>query len=73
MEHFVWNLKLQPELWGKENIFDSLVAEFLLSNGRSVASEELVIKKYKVKTLEELAAKQKEKLEEVPHIKKIIL
>lgn len=71
-EKVVWDLKAHPELWEEENIFDCLIAEFMLSNGRSVASEEAVLKKYKVKTLEELAEKQKERLEEVPHIKKLL-
>ena len=57
----VWDLKSQLEKYKVEDVFDCLIAEFLLSDGRFVHAEEDVLKKYKVKTLSELAEKQKEK------------
>lgn len=64
----VWDLKAQLQKFQGQEVFDCLVAEFLLSDGRSVPAEEAVLKKYKVATLTELAEKQQEKLTELPKL-----
>ncbi len=46
--------------------FDCYIAEALLREGRAVRTEEETLKKYGVKTLPELAEKQKEKLKKNP-------
>lgn len=67
----MWDLKSHPELWDNREVFDCLVAQFLLSYGRPVPTEDAVLKKYKVETLEELAEKQKETFEELSQLKKL--
>lgn len=52
-------------------VWDSLIAEFLLSYGRFVHSQESMLTSYKVATLSELAAKQKEKFKELPKLQKL--
>ncbi len=72
MEKVVWDLKAHPELWDEGNVFDCLIAEFALSEGRNVVSEDAVLRKYKAKDLQDLAKKQKDKLENLPRLKKLI-
>lgn len=67
----VWDLKAQFEKYQGQDVFDCQVAEFLLSDGRSVSDEEAVLKKYKVTTLEQLAEKQQEKLATLPKLNKL--
>ncbi len=69
----VWNLKSQLEKYKDQDVFDCLVAEFLLSDGRMVHSEEEILKKYSVKNLEELAKKQSEKLKDLPELHTLFL
>ena len=69
----VWNLKSQIEKYKNQEVFDCLVAEFLLSDGRIVHGEEDILKKYEVANLDELAQKQQEKLKELPELYKLFL
>lgn len=65
----VWDVKSQYEKYKGQEIFDCYVAEALLSEGRYRLTEESVLQHYGVKTLDELAQKQKEKFEELPQLK----
>lgn len=64
----VWDLKSQPDLYKEDNVFDCLIAEFLLSEGRYVPAVEEVLKKYSVSTLDALAAKQRERFLNLPKL-----
>lgn len=64
----IWDSK-SAEMF--ENVFDCYIAEALLSEGRRVGTEEETLGKYKVKTLDELAEKQREKFEASPKLKKL--
>jgi len=71
MEKVVWDLKSQFETQKGESIFDAMVAEFLLSDGRFVPKEESTLVQYGVTTLPELAKKQKARLAELPKVQKL--
>ncbi|HVZ58622.1 MAG TPA: DNA polymerase [Patescibacteria group bacterium] len=72
MEKVVWDLKSQLEKFdATEKVFDCMVAEFLLCDGRYIPQEDKALIDYKVASLEELAQKQKERLEELPKLKKL--
>lgn len=72
MENAVWDLKSNTDTWSHTTFFDSMVAEFLLSNGKSVGTLEETLNKYKVTTLDELTLKQKEKLDQNPKLKSLL-
>jgi DNA polymerase I len=61
----VWNSKISGNF---DTDFDCFIAEALLSEGRTVGNLEETIKKYQVKTIDELAAKQKAKLKQFPKL-----
>lgn len=61
----VWDSKSSGNF---ETDFDCYIAEALLSEGRSVGTEEKTLEKYKVANLTELAEKQQEKLKEYPKL-----
>lgn len=67
----VWDVKSQYEQYKEQEVFDCYIAEALLSEGRYRLTEDSVLKHYGVKTLDELANKQKEKFEEFPKLKKL--
>jgi DNA polymerase I len=71
METAVWDVKSQFEKYRDTQVFDSMIAEFLLSYGRSVVDADTVLKRYKVATLEELAEKQKNALKTLPRIREL--
>lgn len=71
MAKAVWDLKSSFEEKNSSDVFDCLIAEFLLSEGRFVHSQEAVLEKYQVNSLSELAAKQKEKFNELPKLYKL--
>lgn len=73
MGKIVWDIKSQFENYKNDSVFDCMIAEFLLSEGRSVTSLESVFQKYGVTTLEELSSKQKEKLKELPKLNDLLL
>jgi DNA polymerase-1 len=74
MERAVWDLKSQFEKFDKnEDIFDCMVAEFLLSDGRYIPTEERALKDYNVTSLEELADLQRKKLETLSEVKKLFI
>ncbi len=66
MKNAVWDLKSQFESYKNIQVFDCLLAEFLLSEGRFVPEQEKLFQTYKVTTLDELADKQLEKFNELP-------
>lgn len=68
MKTVVWNWKTQYATYHQDNIFDCMIAEFLLSMGRSISSLEMVLKKYNVETIEALAEKQIGIFEESPKL-----
>ncbi len=58
MTTVVWDLKsLLPE-HEHDDVFDCLLAEYVLSEGRHPLTKEATLEHYQVKTLEELASKQ---------------
>lgn len=67
----VWDLKSQLEKYTDTKVFDCMVAEFLLSDGRYVPTQEEALKRYDVTTLEELAAKQKELFFKLPRLQSL--
>ena len=68
MKHNLWDAKSQGKT---ENVFDCMVAEFLLSYGRSVPAQEVVMLQYGVSTLDELAEKQIEKFSKLDVLYKL--
>lgn len=71
MRKAVWDGKSQFETIRNTDLFDCMIAEFLLTDGRLVHSEEKVLSKYKVSNLQELAEKQNEKLRKLPKLEKM--
>ncbi|MBI5123431.1 hypothetical protein HZA75_06255 [Candidatus Roizmanbacteria bacterium] len=71
MTKAVWDLKSQLGDYKDEPVFDCLIAEFLLSEGRFVHKQEAVLVKYKVKTLEELAEKQRLEFAKLPKLQQL--
>ncbi len=70
MSSVVWDLKSQFKTEDTD-VFDCLIAEFLLNEGRFVHSQDDIFKKYHVTTLEELAAKQRAKFASLPKLQKL--
>lgn len=68
MEKIVWDLKSQLNQYKNQEVFDCMIAEFLLSDGRYIPTVDTTLERYKVKNLEELAEKQKEKFGELPKL-----
>lgn len=64
----VWDLKNNFDKYKNEQIFDCLLVEFLLSEGRYTPTQELAFKNYKVSSLDELAKIQQEKLNGKPKL-----
>lgn len=72
MEKAVWDAKSQYEELNKnEAVFDCMVAEFLLSDGRYIPTEERALQDYHAKSLGELAGIQRQKLEGIPTLQKL--
>lgn len=67
----VWDIKSSYTDLKDSNVHDVMIAEFLLSNGRLVHSEEAVLTKYKSKTLDEVLQKQYEKFSDKPELLKL--
>lgn len=67
----VWDLKSQLEKYKDQEVFDCYIAEILLSEGRYRVDEESILKKYNVKDLDELAAKQKARLAELSQLESL--
>ena len=68
MTKAVWDIKANFDAAEKDAYFDCLVAEFLLSYGKSHLTEEGVLKEYGVDSLNQLALKQEEKLATLPKL-----
>jgi len=54
----VWDLKAQFEKYNDSDVFDCMVAEFLLSDGRFVPALDETLLRYTVESLEELTENQ---------------
>ncbi len=68
MAHAVWDLKSNSEINKTEEVFDCLIAEYILSEGKYPLKEAETLERYGVTTLEELAAKQKASFEQSPEL-----
>jgi len=64
----VWDAKSQLDTLKETPVFDCMIAEFLLSEGRYVPTEADTLVRYKVKTLQELAEKQQAKFATLPKL-----
>lgn len=72
MDTAIWDAKSEFEKYKNKEIFDCMLAEFLLSNGKTIASLEKTLEKYKVATIDELATKQKTLLQNLPKIQTLL-
>lgn len=70
MMQAIWDAKSSKS--NNQDVFDCMLAEFLLSEGRSVKDKEAVLAAYKVTTLDELAQKQQERLVEFPRLNDLL-
>lgn len=59
MTRTIWDCKAAADF---KNVFDCYIAEALLSEGKFFGNKEQTLSRYKVKTIEELAERQKERL-----------
>ncbi len=66
MTKAIWDVKSAGEYPREEPVFDCMIAEYLLSEGRGKLSEEQALLNYGVSDLMELAEKQKLKFAELP-------
>lgn len=71
MKTAVWDAKSQLENNQNQEVFDCLLAEFLLSYGRYIPAQNEAFRLYNVTTLEELASKQQEKFEILPKLQSL--
>lgn len=62
----VWDVKSNPEFFSDNNVFDCMIAEFLLSAGTNKLSQEEVCRTYGVSSVAKLAVLQQKKLSEHP-------
>jgi DNA polymerase-1 len=62
----VWDLKSQYDEYKEKEVFDCLLAEYILCEGRRALKLETTLHHYGVKTLTELYEKQKAELEKNP-------
>lgn len=65
MQKAVWDLKSQYELYKDKKVFDTMIAEFLLSDGRFVPIQETTLERYKVDSLDKLAEEQEKRLRDI--------
>ncbi len=68
MKHALWDWKAHFTHESEDDVFDCMIAEFLLSQGRFVKSEAATLSAYGVKNLDELMAKQLAKFEKLPKL-----
>jgi DNA polymerase-1 len=68
MSKAVWDFKSQRKKINDSDIFDCMIAEFLLSEGRGIPQLDTTLLKYKVESLDELAEKQAAILKENPKL-----
>ncbi len=71
MKKAVWDVKTDTSVTKDHDVFDTMLAEFLLSYGKSPLVQDAVMASYDVLSLEELAIKQQAKLVALPHLKKL--
>jgi DNA polymerase I len=64
----VWDYKAQYEKFKDVEVFDALLAECLLAEGKRIPKLDETLERYNVKTVEELAAKQLAELAEKPKL-----
>lgn len=72
MVDVVWDYKAHFEEYKNKEVFDALLAESLLSEGKRVPKLEETLKLYKVETIEALTAKQQALLEEKPKLELLL-
>jgi DNA polymerase I len=63
-----WDWKANYKKEAVKDSFDAMIAEFLLSQGRPVPTQELTQHQYSVQTVEDLAKKQQQKFEDAPSL-----
>lgn len=67
----VWDFKSQYQKDGEDNTFDVKLAEYLLSYGKSIKTQEEVLQTYNVTSLDEVVEKQQEAFETLPKLSKL--
>ncbi len=68
MKKAVWDWKSQYNHEPIDSMFDCMIAEFLLSEGKFVPGKDVALHQYKVNSLEELAKKQLVKFADAPKL-----
>jgi len=68
MKHAFWGWKTQFNHEAPSEIFDCMLAEFLLSQGKAVPTQEITLQLYGAKNLEELMEKQLVKFAAAPDL-----
>lgn len=71
MSSVVWDLKSESKQLPDIGVFDCYIAEWLLSDGLYSPTQEAAFKKYNVSSLDDLATKQQEKLDDLPKVLKL--
>src|SRR4051812_557511 len=64
----VWDLKSQAENYLDQDVFDCLLAEYILSEGKHPLTESAIFEIYNVTSLEALAPLQQAALEKSPEL-----
>lgn len=72
MSKALWDWKSQYNHENDSDVFDCMLAEYLISYGQYLPAQPIVLKKYNVSNLDELAEKQKEILATLPHIQSLL-
>jgi DNA polymerase-1 len=65
----VWDIKSQLPEYKNQDVFDCMLAEYILCEGRRAIKLENALHHYGVNTLEELSQKQREEFEKNPKLK----
>ncbi len=68
MQHVTWDWKATYNHESPDSVFDCMIAEFLLSEGKFVPGKDLALHQYKVNSIEELAEKQQAIFAEKPKL-----
>lgn len=73
MENAVWDLKSQMSEYKDKKVFDCMIADYLLSYGKSIPQLPKALEKYKVSSIEDLATNQQSELETLPELKQLFI
>jgi DNA polymerase-1 len=71
MQKIVWDLKSQLPQYEGDDVYDAMIAEYLLTYGRFIHAESEVLKKRKVSSLDDLAVIQREKFKALPKLQQL--